>query len=299
MERDKYDFFKGKNKAKKYDFSGKSKMKDEAATPLHYAPMAPFATDTASSQASNHKDFSLPIPVKQNGKFAEWEFEGEPMRHYFQGNIWLNNKGNKICWAFFDRNAMAITSIKPVTIEHDANGDFVVITSRGKEIKTYIKDALRICFPASIPSDSSKVQETEQTGNIMFPKKPKVTLVQVEGDDLAFYHEPIENNEYPFWVSKKGGRAYFGIYDWHLHQIKSEFKPYNVQKDSSGRKYISVKQKDGSWKKYDLATAICTVFNGKPTFPDMFVKFLDGNPENCDANNLYWDMPFQSIKPTI
>lgn len=234
-----------------------------------------------------------PFAVRTNGKYPEWDYRDATMRCYYAGGIWIDVTGQNVMWAFFDRPNSVITQIKPLEVQEDEGGRFVSVITKGNSIKTYLNDAIKILFPST-----SNISGTSTTTWKMAPitpssvvpnqpNKPKVKLLEHDGEEYGFYYKPLDSDKTPFCVSAKGAKAGGGYIDWTNKKFNT-FYPYKVYSDPNGRLKVKVKQQDGTWEEYDMATVVCTVFNGNPLDANHVAKFKDGNVGNCDADNLYW-----------
>lgn len=280
MEKYDREFFKGLNPGKSWKKMNqkRSTRTNSQSNPRNNIVAKPF------SEFSTTMTPSVPIQVYKNGKYSEWQFNGKRVRPYFAGNIWVSEDGQHVFWCWLDHSASTITTIKPVEIRQDSVGRYVKIKTKGKEILTYMDEALKTCFPDRQPQAPMHPPIISNQAN---PHKPTVTLVPHKGFEYAIYFEPMNKGEYPFWVSKTGGQAAFIRYDWHTHE-QGDFLPYKINVGTDGRRSVSIKQKNQIYKTYDLAEVICTVFNGKPCCPGLTVRFIDGDINNYDADNLIW-----------
>lgn len=234
-----------------------------------------------------------PFAVRTNGKYPEWDYRGATMRCYYAGGFWIDAAGQNVMWAFFDRANSVITQIKPLEVQEDVGGRFVSVITKGNSIKTYLNDAVKVLFP-STANNSGTSTTTWKMAPITpssvvpnQPNKPKVKLLEHDGEEYGFYYKPIDSDKTPFCVSAKGAKAGGGYIDWTNKKFNT-FYPYKVYSNANGRLKVKVKQQDGTWEEYDMATVVCTVFNGSTLDSNHVVKFKDGNIGNCDADNLYW-----------
>lgn len=280
------DFFKGSNKAKKYNDDLKKKKKQQ--TQIHQSPITPFSPTTMPPPVLWEVP-QPPIDVVKNGNWPEWEWMGETFRPYYAGNLWLNRTASHVYWAYMDRDEYTITSIKSLDVKVDAYGkQYVETYIKGVKTTTYLDDALMTCFQTSL----QPIQVSSPTPqNVVKPIPPQPskrnrTIYSLDGEEFAFDH--IER----FCVSKKNGKAAYLSIDWvnKTHNPDKAIR-YRVFTNNSGRLAVNVKQSDGTYKEIDMATVICRTFNGEPTISGMVVRFKDDNVGNCDADNLYWDMP--------
>lgn len=257
-------------------------------------PCNPFIDPIQMTAVSNSTICPTPpFAVRTNGKYPEWDYNGATMRCYYAGGFWIDAAGQNVMWAFFDRANSVITQIKPLELQEDVGGRFVSVIIKGNSIKTYLNDAIKVLYP-STANNSATSTTTWQMGTIMpssvvpnQPNKPKVKLLEHDGDEYGFYYKPLAADKTPFCVSAMGAKAGGGYIDWTKKKFNT-FYPYKVYSDANGRLKVMVKQKDETWEEYDMATVVCTVFNGNPLNSNHVVKFKDGNVGNCDADNLYW-----------
>lgn len=257
-------------------------------------PCNPFIDPIQIAAVSNStKCPEPPFTVRTNGKYPEWDYRGATMRCYYAGGFWIDATGQNVMRAFFDRANSVITEIKPLEVHEDDGGRFVSVITKGNSIKTYLSDAIKILFP-STANNSGTSTTTWKMAPITpssvvpnQPNKPKVKLLEHDGDEYGFYYKPIDSDKTPFCVSAKGAKAGGGYIDWTNRKFNT-FYPYKVYSNANGRLKVKVKQQDGTWEEYDMATVVCTVFNGSTLDSNHVVKFKDGNIGNCDADNLYW-----------
>lgn len=257
-------------------------------------PCNPFIDPIQIAAVSNNTMCPTPpFAVRTNGKYPEWDYRGATMRCYYAGGFWIDAAGQNVMWAFFDRANAVITQIKPLEVQEDNGGRFVSVITKGNSIKTYLNDAVKVLFP-STANNSGTSTTTWKMAPITpssvvpnQPNKPKVKLLEHDGDEYGFYYNPLAADKTPFCVSAKGAKAGGGYIDWTNRKFNT-FYPYKVYSDAIGRLKVKVKQQDETWEEYDMATVVCTVFNGNPLDPNHVVKFKDGNVGNCDADNLYW-----------
>lgn len=283
---DMREFFKGSKRNKKNNDWWKKDMKKKQQSQPILNPTTPFASIPPTPQ---WPEPTPPVDVVNNGNWPEWEWMGETFRLYYAGSIWLNRDASHVYWAFWNRGTDTITSIKPLVIKEDATGRQYVETYR-KEITTitYLDDALKTCFHTSLQSVqvSSPTPQNVSKPIPPQPSKRNRTIYPLDGEDFAFDH--VEK----FFVSKKNGRAAGLSVDWGSKTHNPDkAKRYSVFSRKDGSLAVNVKQPDGTYKEIDMATVICRTFNGDAPITGMVVKFKDGNPGNCDADNLYWGMP--------
>lgn len=257
-------------------------------------PCNPFIDPIQIAAASNSSMCPKPpFAVRTNGKFPEWDYRGAIMRCYYAGGFWIDASGQYVVWAFFDRPNSVITQIRPLEVQEDDGGKFVSVITNGNSIKTYLNDALKVLFHSTGNNSGSgtttwKMEPITPSSVVPNqPNKPKVKLLEQDGDKYGFYHKPLDESKTPFCVSAKGAKAGGGFIDWTNRKFNT-FYPYKVYSDINGRLKVQVKQQDETWEEYDMATVVCTVFNGKPLDSNHVVKFKDSNVGNCDADNLYW-----------
>lgn len=291
MDDEMKDIQKALNKGRK-----KSALKNNAhkSDSGNIMPFNPFIDPMQIAAVSNNKTCpEPPFAVRTNGKYPEWDYNGATMRCYYAGGFWIDSSGQKVVWAFWDRANSTITKIKPLEVQEDDGGRFVSVITKGDSIKTYLNDAINALYPStankSTPDTSPWKMEPITPSSVVpnQPNKPKVKLLEYDGDEYGFYHKPIDTNKTPFCVSPKGAKAGGGYIDWTNRKFKT-FYPYKVYSDANGRLKVKVKQQDETWEEYDMVTVVCTVFNGNPLDSNHVVKFKDGNVGNCDADNLYW-----------
>lgn len=77
---------------------------------------------------------------------------------------------------------------------------------------------------------------------------------------------------------------YCAFYEEDLETMEKDPVSY-MGKD--GRMKVQLKDKDGKMVELDLATLVATQFVPNPCNYDL-VLFNDGNPQNCEATNLFW-----------
>lgn len=302
MERDKYDFFKQKSKSKgsKASHSAKGQMPQ-----THFNPTTPFNPPASTGSISSTGMPSLPITLTSTGTTWEWHYQGYRVRNFIAGGFWMCENGSDAFWAFRDWKTQTLTDIKPLSIVPGTSGEYYVETkSKGKTNRWRVDEALNACFKGGHTSNQSTTTPSLASNAVPpqtavanpaaaapapalapgippQPKKQNVSLIPYQGNDYGFYFDE------KFFVSKKNGLAAWMYVDWKT-KTTSRVIPYNIHTNPNGSKYVSVKQEDDSYKDIDLATAVCTTFNGKPLDPNQVVKFKDGNVGNCDADNLYW-----------
>lgn len=257
-------------------------------------PCNPFIDPIQIAPVSNSTIcLAPPFAVRTNGKYPEWNYRGATMRCYYAGGVWIDATGQYVMWAFYDRANSVITQIKPLEVQEDVGGRFVSVITKGDSVKTYLNDAIKILFPstANNPGTSTATWKmapiTPSSVVPNQPNKPKVKLLEHDGDEYGFYYKPIDADKTPFCVSAKGAKAGGGYIDWTNRKFNT-FYSYRVYSNANGRLKVKVKQQDENWEEYDMATVVCTVFNGNPLDSNHVVKFKDGNVGNCDADNLYW-----------
>lgn len=257
-------------------------------------PCNPFIDPIQIAAVSNSTMCPTPpFAVRTNGKYPEWDYNGTTMRCYYAGDFWIDAAGQNVMWAFFDRANAVITQIKPLEVQEDVGGRFVSVITKGNSIKTYLNDAVKVLFPSTANNSGTNTTTWKMapiTPSSVIPNqpnKPKVKLLEHDGEEYGFYYKPIDDGKTSFCVSSKGAKAGGGYIDWTALKFNT-FYPYKVYSDAIGRLKVKVKQQDGTWEEYDMATVVCTVFNGNPLDSNHVVKFKDGNVGNCDADNLYW-----------
>lgn len=245
---------------------------------------------------SKENESSMPIKLRMTEGYREWEYKDSVMRCYFAGGFWIDAQGFYPVWALWNHTEDTLTQIVPLKVLHDDQGQYVEVKVKGVKKKTYIADAITKLYFNVKPDSSNQVNtppdgSTQVSPETSLSKKPNTTKVSFNNLQYSFYYDPIKSNERPFWVSETGGQAAYIYFDWNAHVFKSGKSYQTYPHPISKRICVNVKQSDGKWKEYDVATVVCTVFNGNPTFPDFIVKFKDGDISNCDADNLYWDLP--------
>lgn len=280
------------NKGRKKSALKKNAHKSDSGNIM---PFNPFIDPMQIAVVSNNKTCpEPPFAVSTNGKYPEWDYNGTPMRCYYAGGFWIDSSGQKVVWAFWDRADSVITKIKSLEVQEDDGGRFVSVITKGNSIKTYLNDAVKVLFPSTANNSGTSTSQWTYapiTPTSSFvpnqPNKPKVKLLEHDGEEYGFYHKPIDSDKTPFCVSAKGAKAGGGYIDWTNKKFNT-FYSYRVYSNANGRLKVKVKQQDGTWEEYDMATVVCTVFNGNPLDSNHVVKFKDGNVGNCDADNLYW-----------
>lgn len=278
---DMKDFFRSPNRAKKYNDALKKKKKLQQG---HMDPITPFSPATMP-QTVIWRDPVPPIDVVKRNGYPEWEWMGITFRPYYAGNLWLNCDASHVYKAFLNRDTYEITSVEPLDIKIDADGKQYVENWVNKVLtKVYLDDALRAVYHTGLAPVHIAPIAAHPTQINQPMKNPQIFNYQ--GVDYSFYHDG------KFCVSRNGGLACWMHIDWSVSPATYDKPiPYNVKVGSDGRKFVSVKQSDGTWKDFDMAVAVAKTYLKDPTSPNMEVKFKDGNVGNCDADNLYWDMP--------
>lgn len=271
------DFFKGSKRARKPNDTLKKKQQQQ----VHYDPIAPFSPATIPPPVL-WREPTPPIDVVKKGSYLEWEWMGKTFRPYYAGNLWLNCDASHVYWAYHNHDDDTITSVKRLDVKVDSNGRQYVENWVNKVLtKVYLDDALRAVYrtglaPVQMPPIAVLPTQINQA-----MKNPQIFNYQ--GIDYSFYHEG------KFCVSRNGGLACWMHIDWSVSPATyNKTIPYTVKVDGNGRKFVSVKQSDGTWKDFDMAVAVAKTYLKEPTSPNMEVKFKDGNVGNCDADNLYW-----------
>lgn len=296
MDADEREFFKGLNSAKKYNKTYKDVGKSQQP---HFNPMQPFvnawpdiALNSTSSKSENIP--ALPIPLEYTGSAWQWEYDGFPVRPYYLAGICIQENGENVWRCFLDHATKTITSLTPLKIQKDPTGrHFVEVKKKGETKKYYIDEVLEKCFGPNhktatpltqtdtvVTITASPVSNGVSLSTIQV-KKPNVTIFQYDNGEWAFYFEG------KFCVSRKHSLAAWMAIDWEK-KTYSKVTPYRIHTRSDGSKYVSVKQKDGTYKDFELDIAVCTTFNGPPSIPNAKVRHIDGNLGNCDASNLEW-----------
>ena len=291
MDEEMKEIQKALNKGRKKSALKKNAYKDDCGNVMPYQPhINPLQV---AFTEENKTCPEPPFAVRTNGKYPEWDYNGTPMRCYYSGGFWIDAAGQNVLWAFFDRANAVITQIKPLEVQEDVGGRFVSVITKGNSVKTYLNDAVKVLFPstANNPGTSTTTWKmapiTPSSVVPNQPNKPKVKLLEHDGEEYGFYYKPSGDGKTPFCISAKGAKAGGGYIDWTNRKFNT-FYPYKVYSDANGRLKVKVKQQDGTWEEYDMATVVCTVFNGNPLDSNHVVKFKDGNVSNCDADNLYW-----------
>lgn len=77
---------------------------------------------------------------------------------------------------------------------------------------------------------------------------------------------------------------FFAMYEDEIEKVDQNEKPYV---GSDGRLKVLIPNKEGIDKETDVAWMVAISFVPNP-FDFKYVKFKDGNPENCNKKNLYW-----------
>lgn len=297
MDKDKYDFFKKKSKSKGSKNSNSAKGQVPQS---HFDPTMPFNSTASSVESIASTGLpALPMPLTSTGTTWEWEYQGYRVRNYIAGGFWVCENGDDAFLVRVDWSKKMITEIKPLSIKATANGRYYVEAYKDKQLKmSYIEDAINVCFkggntstPFSTTPTQTPVVSTPQTpastqpvNTTVIPPQPKklnVSLIPYQGNDYGFYYND------KIFVSQKNGLVVWLNMHWPT-KTYSKAIPYNICHRPDGSKYVMKKQEDGSYKEIDIATAVCSTFNGKPLDPNQVVKFKDGNVGNCDADNLYW-----------
>lgn len=110
---------------------------------------------------------------------------------------------------------------------------------------------------------------------------------------ICEFSKEMERDNFDVWqrydniiVSEAGW--YFAIYQDELAKVKKPLPPAPFVSPIDGRMKIKVKRKDnGEEEIEDLATMIASGYIANPN-GYQYVKFKDGNMNNCQAKNLYW-----------
>lgn len=249
-------------------------------------------SSSGSSTLPNWTPPQSPITVVKNGRYYEWEWQGIKFRPYFKDKIWICSSGDIVCYGFHDREAGTIKNVGQISVQTDEKGK-AFIDNNGTT--TYLEDALQCCYPKvklttkprppkALASTWTKTDSVQAPVIPPQPKKPNVNIFYYEDHEYGF------NFDLKFCVSKTDGLAAWMMIDWQT-KTYSKVIPYKTLKSPDGRRVVKVKQPDKSYREFDVATAVCTTFNGKPSDSTMVVKFKDGDITNCDADNLYWDKP--------
>lgn len=279
---DMREFFKGPNKAKKYNQQMKKDM--EKCKPS-FEPTVPFSNTTLPKPM--WQEPKPPIDVVKNGKYDEWEWMGITFRPYYAGNLWLNCDASHVYYAFLDRGSNTITKVKHIEVKIDSDGKQYVENYVNKGLtKVYLDDALRTVYHTGLSPVQSPVSPTPTVSSQYFCEKKSPQILTHDGVDYSFYHDG------KFCVSREGGLACWMRINWNVKPATfDKITIYKVYSKPNGRKYVNVKQPDGSYKEFDMADAVGTTFLLPPPSPDWIIGFKDGNVSNCDADNLYWYKP--------
>lgn len=275
------EFFKSPNKAKNYN---KKMKKDFEQRKTHFDPIVPFAKPVPSQ---TWKEPKPPIDVVKNGSYDEWEWMGVTFRPYYAGNLWLNCDASYVYFAFHDHDTNTVTTVRRLEVKLDAEGKQYIENYINKVLtKVYLDDALRTVYHTGLPPVQSQVSQIHTQSTLCYCEKKDTTIFNHDGYEYSFYHDG------KFCVSRAGGLACWMHIDWNgKPPTFDKVIPYNIKTKANGRKYVDVKQPDGTYKEFDIATAVCKTFYKEPITPGLVVKFKDGNEGNCDADNLYWGMP--------
>ncbi len=268
------EFFKGTNNAKKFN----KKMKQRQT---HFDPTEPFSNPIPRPTWAEPKP---PMVAVKNGSYYEWEWMGVTFRPYYAGNLWLNCDASRVYYAFLNRDTNTITSVRRLEVKYEADGKQYVENYVNKVLtKVYLDDALRTVYHTGL--QPVKPSSTTQSLEINCDKRDPNIFIH-DGNEYAFYHDG------KFCVSRTGGLACWMHIDWSgTPPTFDRTIPYNVKTKANGRKYVDVKQPDGTYKEFDIATAVGKTFYIEPKLPGCVVKFKNGDVSDCDADNLYWGMP--------
>lgn len=279
---DMREFFKGSNRAKKYN---KQMKKDMNKRKQSSNPIFPFTNTTPPKQT--WQEPQPPIDVVKNEGYPEWEWMGIIFRPYYAGNLWLNCDASHVYYAFRDYDSNTITKVKRLDVKIDATGKQYVENYVNKVLTTvYLDDALRTTFHTGLSPVQSLVSPTPTVSNHYFCEKRNPTIFSYNGVDYAYFPDG------KFCVSRDGNHACWVRIDWNAKTADfNTIKPFNVQIRANGEKYVSVKQADGRYKDYDMAEAVGKTFLKEPTSSGWIVVFKDDNVSNCDADNLHWYKP--------
>lgn len=282
MDKEERDFFKGPNRAKKYN---KQMKKDMDKRKQSSNPIFPFTNTTPPKQT--WQEPQPPIDVVKNEGYPEWEWMGIIFRPYYAGNLWLNCDASHVNYAFRDYDSNTITKVKRLDIKIDATGKQFVENYVNKVLTTvYLDDALRATFHTGLSPVHSLMPPTPIVSNHYFCEKRNPTIFSYNGVDYAYFPDG------KFCVSRDGNHACWVRIDWNAKTADfNTIKPFNVQIRANGEKFVSVKQSDGTYENYDMAEAVGKTFLKEPTSSGWVVVFKDGNISNCDADNLHWYKP--------
>lgn len=276
---DMREFFNGSNRAKKYNQQMKKDMEKRKPS---FKPTVPFPSSTTPKPI--WEEPKPPIEVVKSGSYLEWEWMGVTFRPYYAGNLWLNCDASLVYYAFLDRSSNTITKVKRLDVIIDPDGKQYVENYVNKDQKkVYLDDALRTVFHTGLPPVQSPIASIPTASPQYYCNQKNTTILNHEGNEYSFYHDG------KFCVSKEGGLACWMGIDWSSKPATfDKITIYNVYTKADGRKYVKVKQPDGFYKEFDMATAVGKTFLKDPPCDDCIIKFKDGNVSNCDADNLYW-----------
>lgn len=279
---DMREFFKGSNGAKKYNKQIKKVMEKRKPS---FDPTVPFSSSIIPRPT--WEEPRPPIDVVKNGKYDEWEWMGHTFRPYFAGSLWLNCDASHVYYAFRDYETQTITKAKRLDVKIDSDGKQYVENYVNKILtKVFIDDALRTVYHTGLSPVQSPVSSTPTSSPQYYCEKKSPQILNHDGVDYAFYHEG------KFCVSRDGGLACWMRIDWSTKPATfDKITIYKVYTKPNGRKYVNVKQTDDSYKEFDMATAVGKTFLKDPPSDGCIIKFKDGDVSNCDADNLYWDLP--------
>lgn len=279
---DMREFFKGPNKAKKYNPQMRKDMEKRKPS---FEPTVPFSSSEAPKPIWIEPE--PPIDVVKNGKYDEWEWMSVTFRPYYAGNLWLNCDASHVYFVFRDYDSDTITKIRCLEVKIDPDGKQYVENYVNKVLtKIYLDDALRTVYHTGLSAVQSPLASITTASPKYYCEKKDTKILRHEDNEYSFYHEG------KFCVSKEGGHACWMRIDWKSTPVTfDKITIYKVYAKDDGRKYVNVKQPDGSYKEFDMATAIGKTFLKDPPYDDCIIKFKDGDVTNCDADNLYWDLP--------
>lgn len=282
MDKEERDFFKGPNRAKKYN---KQMKKDMDKRKQSSNPIFPFTNTTLPKQT--WQEPQPPIDVVKNEGYPEWEWMGIIFRPYYAGNLWLNCDASHVYYAFRDYDSNTITKVKRLDIKIDATGKQFVENYVNKVLTTvYLDDALRATFHTGLSPVHSLMPPTPTVSNHYFCEKRNPTIFSYNGVDYAYFPDG------KFCVSRDGNHACWVRIDWNAKTADfNTIIPFEIRTKANGEKFVSVKQSDGRYKDYDMAEAVGKTFLKEPTSSGWIVVFKDGNVSNCDADNLHWYKP--------
>jgi len=109
---------------------------------------------------------------------------------------------------------------------------------------------------------------------------------------IVGYRKLLEKNDVEVFARKNNCIAtekgyYFALYEDTLQEVNAKEEIEKQYIGTDGRVKVKLLDKDGAEHEFDIATLVAQQFVPNP-LELKYVKFLDGNPKNCNKSNLYW-----------